>query len=52
MGRRMFDPEQFKKKVKEIQVPENGLLIFVFMDGHTVEKKHNFQWPDEGRAGV
>lgn len=47
MGRRMFDPEQFKKKVKEIQVPENGLLIFVFMDGHTVEKKHNFQWPDE-----
>lgn len=52
MGRRTFDPEQFKKKVKEIRVPENGLLIFVFMDGHTVEKKHNFQWPDEGRAGV
>lgn len=44
MDRREFDPEQFKKKVKEIQVPENGLLIFIFMDGHIVEKNHNFQW--------
>lgn len=52
MGRREFDPEQFKKKVKEIQVPENGLLIFIFMDGHIVEKNHNFQWPDEGRSDV
>lgn len=52
MGRRTFDPELFKKKVKEIQVPENGRLVFVFMDGHTVEKSHSFEWPDERRSAV
>ena len=38
MGRRNFDAELFKQKIKEIHVPENGRLVFVFKDGHTVEK--------------
>lgn len=49
MGRRKFDPEEFREKVTEIRVPENGRLIFVFKDGHTVEKQHGFEWPDGRR---
>lgn len=52
MGRRNFDAELFKQKIKEIHVPENGRLVFVFKDGHTVEKSHSFEWPEERRAGV
>lgn len=52
MGRRKFDAELFKQKIREIHVPENGQLIFVFRDGHTVEKSHNFEWPEERRSGV
>lgn len=52
MGRRNFEADTFRQKIKEIQVPENGKVIFVFMDGHTVEKCHSFQWPEEGRSGI
>ncbi len=52
MGRRKYDPEEFREKVTEIRVPENGRLIFVFMDGHTVEKQHGFEWPDGRRCHI
>ena len=52
MGRRSFEAEYFRQKIREIQVPENGKVIFIFTDGHTVEKCHSFEWPKEGRSGV
>lgn len=52
MGRREFEAENFRRKIREIQVPENGKVIFVFMDGHTVEKYHSFEWPKERGTGV
>ena len=52
MGRRKYDPEEFREKVTEIRVPENGRLIFVFRDGHTVEKQHGFEWPDGRRCHI
>ena len=38
MGLPEFDEAAFAAKVEEIQVPENGTLVFVFYDGHTVTK--------------
>ena len=38
MGLPKFDGASFTAKVKEIQVPENGTLVFVFYDGHTATK--------------
>ena len=52
MGRRKYDPEEFREKVTEIRVPENGRLIFVFKDGHAVEKQHGFEWPDGRRCHI
>ena len=52
MGRRNFEAESFQKKIREIQVPENGKVIFVFIDGHTVEKYHSFERPEERGTGV
>lgn len=33
MGLPEFDEAAFAAKVEEIQVPENGVLVFVFYDG-------------------
>ncbi len=52
MGRRNFEAEIFWQKIREIQVPENGKVTFVFMDGHTAEKCHSFEWPEERGTGV
>ena len=52
MGRRKYDPEEFREKVTGIRVPENGRLIFVFKDGHAVEKQHGFEWPDGRRCHI
>lgn len=51
-GAAEYDPEEFREKVTEIRVPENGRLIFVFRDGHTVEKQHGFEWPDGRRCHI
>lgn len=47
MGQRNFEAEYFRQKIREVQVPENGKIIFVFMDGHMVEKFHSYEWPEE-----
>ena len=36
MGLPHFDAAAFAEAVAEIQVPENGVLNFLFRDGHTV----------------
>lgn len=38
MGISSFDAEVFAEMVKEIRVPENGILVFVFRDGSEVTK--------------
>lgn len=38
LGLEEFSAEVFRKEIAEILVPEPGKLIFVFHDGHTVEK--------------
>lgn len=47
-----FDEAAFKEKVKEIQVPEPNVLIFVFQDGNIVKKEWNYNlrresWSEE-----
>ena len=49
-----FDAAAFAAKVEEIQVPENGVLVFVFYDGHTVTKtwdnpSRRHSWNPENR---
>ena len=49
-----FDEAAFAAKVEEIQVPENGVLVFVFYDGHTVTKtwdnpSRRHSWNPENR---
>lgn len=46
MGLPEFDETAFAVQVKEIQVPENGVLVFVFFDGHTVTRK----WENPSRC--
>jgi DNA invertase Pin-like site-specific DNA recombinase len=41
-----FDKTIFELKIKEIQVPESNVLVFVFQDGHTVEKV----WQNKSRS--
>ena len=54
MGLPEFDEAAFAVKVEEIQVPENGVLVFVFYDGHTVTKtwdnpSRSHSWNPENR---
>lgn len=54
MGLPEFDEAAFAAKVEEIQVPENGVLVFVFYDGHTVTKtwdnpSRSHSWNPENR---
>ena len=54
MGLPEFDAAAFAAKVEEIQVPENGVLVFVFYDGHTVTKtwdnpSRRHSWNPENR---
>ncbi|MFZ5988019.1 MAG: recombinase family protein [Bacillota bacterium] len=41
-----FDKTIFELKIKEIKVPESNVLVFVFQDGHTVEK----EWQNKSRS--
>lgn len=38
LGLLKFDAEVFAEQVREIRVPENGILVFVFQDGREVTK--------------
>lgn len=54
MGLPEFDEAAFAAKVEEIQVPENGTLVFAFYDGHTVTKtwdnpSRRHSWNPENR---
>lgn len=54
MGLPEFDAAAFEAKVKEIQVPENGTLVFVFYNGETVTKtwdnpSRRHSWNEENR---
>lgn len=54
MGLTAFDEAVFAAKVLEIQVPENGTLIFVFHDGRMVTKtwenpSRRYSWNKENR---
>ena len=54
MGLTEFDEAAFAAKVQEIQVPENGMLVFVFHDGRTVTKtwdnpSRRHSWNPENR---
>jgi DNA invertase Pin-like site-specific DNA recombinase len=49
-----FDEATFEDKIKEIQVPESNVLIFVFKDGNVVKKEWNYKsrsesWSEEAR---
>lgn len=49
-----FDESYFKQKVKEIQVPEPNILVFVFYDGKTLKKEWKYKsrsesWSEEAR---
>lgn len=49
-----FEEMVFESKIEEIQVPENGTLVFVFYDGHTVTKiwenpSRRHSWNPENR---
>lgn len=46
LGQGVFDPEVFKMEISEIKVPEFNHLVFVFRDGHMVEKV----WKDRSRS--
>ncbi len=54
LGFKEFDEGTFKQKIKEIQVPERNLLVFVFHDGNTVKKKWRYRsrsesWSEEAK---
>ena len=51
----VFDAAAFAAAVKEIRVPENGTLVYVFQDGRTVTKtwenpSRRHSWNDENRG--
>ena len=45
MGLPEFDPAAFEKKIQEIRVQADGSLIYVFRDGHRI----NRAWEDISR---
>lgn len=46
LGIEEFDEVTFNRQIKEIQVPAPNLLLFVFCDGHTVQK----EWQNKSRS--
>jgi hypothetical protein len=38
LGLDSFSPKVFKDNIAEIQVPADSRLLFIFRDGHTVER--------------
>ena len=57
LGFKEFDEGTFKQKIKEIQVPEPNILVFVFHDGNTVKKKWRYKsrsesWSEEARQNA
>lgn len=51
----VFDAAAFAAAVKEIRVPENGTLVYVFQDGRTLTKtwenpSRRHSWNDENRG--
>lgn len=49
-----FDEVYFEKKIKEIQVPQPNILVFVFQDGNTLKKEWRHKsrsesWSEEAR---
>ena len=57
LGLAEFDTDNFKNEIAEILVPEPSKLIFVFRDGHSVEKSWQHKsrresWTDEMREAA
>lgn len=55
MGLPVFDAAAFAAAVKEIRVPENGTLAYVFRDGRTITRtwenpSRRHSWNDENRG--
>lgn len=46
LGLDSFDPEVFKANIKEIRIPGNNRMIFIFHDGAQVER----EWQDKSRS--
>lgn len=54
LGIKEFNKEDFEKKIKEIQVIEQGMINFILNDGRTVKKEWRYKsrsesWSDEAR---
>ena len=54
LGQKDFDERVFKQKIKEILIPENNRLTFIFHDGRIETKEWAYQsrsesWSDEAR---
>jgi site-specific DNA recombinase len=47
-----FDEAYFEKKIKEIQVPEPNILVFVFHDGNTLKKEWRYKSRSESWSEV
>jgi len=57
LGIGAYNPVVFSEKIKEIQVPESGVLVFVFTDGSQVtctweHKSRSESWTDEMRVAA
>lgn len=57
MGLQQFDAEVFSRSIKEIRVPENGTLVFVFYDGTSVVRiwdnpSRRYSWNEAARQGA
>ncbi|MFZ5988068.1 MAG: recombinase family protein [Bacillota bacterium] len=57
LGISEFDEKLFKLNIKEIQVPEDNTLAFVFMDGRIVQREWKYKsrsesWTEETRQQV
>lgn len=46
LGLPSFDEDIFKERIERVEVPEPNHLLFVFKDGHTIERV----WQDRSRA--
>lgn len=54
LGISKFDEDYFEEMIKEINVPEPRVLIFIFNDGRSIRKEWNYKsrsesWSDEAR---
>ncbi len=46
-----FDEAYFKQKIKEIQVLQHNILVFVFHDGNTLKKEWRHKSRSESWSG-